>query len=493
LSQGMKENGAHTRSDRQRVQGQEPSSIGSSSLSCEGRRASEGDTTVSPRKLLFSSRLEQLRFSAVKRRFILILILGPLVYMLRWQRQWQPRDFNLFPLVEDSQFEDTQSENFPVRKPVSTAPYSQHMKPDTAANYSRVAAVKDAATGRYLDKKMTRPRAKQKKQPFSVTYYTYARPDRVGACLQDMLQGHAYAWHQKTTYGGACINHTTHPERHKSVQEMIEALGLSSELRFACPPPGQESTSDFPQLNDTHFILPTALYRRKDAKTFNPRWLAFMRKKVRKAWNDHHGTKGGATHKTPSEAAQLAVHIRRGDVEPCNKNSKRFLPNSHYIDLIRKYLCEKKNSLPAESKVNITIFSEKNAGIEGWDDLRNALEEHKALATYNFALDTDIIDTFRRLVSADAIILSLSSFSLTGAVLNFKQDKPSPFNEIVYTPFWHAPLNSWTAVSHAQLIKTQREIQRLAQVSGCSSDTPITAWVGRGPLRKRPPTKRECD
>jgi hypothetical protein len=403
---------------------------------CEGQRSPRTGGGATTQKMTFSSGLSKLQRSVAKRRMGLILVLGPLVYMFRFLKL---PSFDLNPSLHS------------------------------------------------VDKRWVR-------EPFSITYYTYARPDRVGACLQDMLQGHAYAWHANQTYGGACINHTKHPERHQSLQKVIAALGLTSDLPLACPPPGQESTTDFPQLNDTHFILPTTVYRRKDTKIFSPQWLAYVRQKVRKAWYDYYATEGGTNHSTPSTAIQLAVHIRRGDVQPCNKNRERFLPISHYIDLIRTYLCEKKHSLPAESKVNITIFSEKKAGIEGWDGLRVVLEENKALATYNFALDTNIIDAFRHFVSADAIILSVSSFSLMGAVLNFKQGSPSPFNEIVYTPFWHAPLDSWTVVSHSQLIKTQREIQRLAYISGCSNDTSDnTALIGRDFFQKGHTSKAECE
>jgi hypothetical protein len=382
--------------------------------------------------MTFSSRLEQIRVSGIKRRFGLISIFG--LFMLRVHCHLPSRDFNLFLRFEDNQFDDIQdTEHF------STASYSGVRETDSQ--------VAEPISG----------------EPITVTYYTLARIDRVGACLQDMLQGHAYAWREKQVYGGACINHTAHPERHKSLQKVTAALGLSSELPLACPPPGQESA-------DAHVILPAKLYRRKDAKLFSPRWLAYMRQKVRKAWNDYHAAEVGSKNRALSTAVQLAVHIRRGDVQPCNKNSLRFLPNSHYIDLIRKYLTDIKSSLPVQSKVDITIFSEKNAGIEGWDGLREALEENKALATYSFALDTDIIDVFRRLVSADAIILSISSFSLTGAVLNFKQENPSPVNKIVYTPFWRDPLDPWTVVSQSQLNKTERDIHRIAELSGCSSD-----------------------
>lgn len=190
--------------------------------------------------------------------------------------------------------------------------------------------------------------------------YSNLRGDRSGSAILDMMYAHAYSYIAGNTYGGACSDgafptYTTVPKRYYDTAMLIELLGLSEELKLACP------TS-----NSTTRIMGDKEYRKIGMPEA---WLNFMKNKTRQAdW--FQGAQEGQ-HK-------IAVHIRRGDVDPCYKfalgHYSRYLPNSYYMALIEKY--RKEGS-------QVTIFSESKS-FESF-----ALFQAKG---YNVKLDGNITD-----------------------------------------------------------------------------------------------------
>jgi hypothetical protein len=134
-----------------------------------------------------------------------------------------------------------------------------------------------------------------------------------------------------------------------------------------------------------------------------------------------------STPKPVIEDIDIAIHIRRGDVNTCVANgcsdfAKRFTDNAKYITLIQAL----KIHFPTKK---IHIFSEGN------------LEDFKefGLSEENFKLNLDVIETFHSLVCAKILVIANSSFSYSSAILN---------DNIVYymddfLRFWHKPLNNW--------------------------------------------------
>lgn len=123
-----------------------------------------------------------------------------------------------------------------------------------------------------------------------------------------------------------------------------------------------------------------------------------------------------STPKPNIENIDIAIHIRRGDVNSSCKG--RYTPNSYYNEII-KFLNKK------YPEYSITIFSE---GIR--DDFDDFVGKNLI-----FKLNLNIEETFHSLVSAKILVTAKSSFSYSAAILNS--------NTIYYIDFWHKPLKHW--------------------------------------------------
>jgi hypothetical protein len=248
-----------------------------------------------------------------------------------------------------------------------------------------------------------------------VVYYSRARPDRSGAAIQDMLMCHAYAFARNATYGGACGEVT--PYR-KEQEYLLSTIGLTSILPFACPT--QESlTSRVSIIVDwTEYLL-----TKEDTSVWTPEWLKNIRQHIRYYYPPP------SSQNMTNPQFTIAVHIRRGDVNPCCW-PRRYLPNSHYLRLIEKYV----NAANAHNaNPRVVIFSESES-FESLDVFANM--------GYELILDGDVGDVWKTIMVADVIILSKSSFSYVPAALSFS----SPGDKrtfVVYTEFWHKPLPGW--------------------------------------------------
>mmetsp|Transcript_9704 Transcript_9704/g.17669 ORF Transcript_9704/g.17669 Transcript_9704/m.17669 type:complete len:318 (-) Transcript_9704:47-1000(-) len=252
-----------------------------------------------------------------------------------------------------------------------------------------------------------------------VKIYSNARPDRSGAFLQDMLFAHAYAFSKNYTYGGCC--ESGEPATYRNdVQKLIDVLGLQNVLRFACPGPSDESAQ----------IVDRLVYYNQDTGVWTHQWLSHMQNLVH--------------YNTSMPPLPMAIHIRRGDVDVCDTdNGFRYLPNSHYLRLIDMYR--------PSPNTPVHIFSETTSS-ESWDDFRR--DENIFLE-----LDAPIEKVYVALATAEILVMSKSSFSLNVGMLNNHQ--------VIYTPFWHKPLQHWNIVSPEIMSETNFEMLRLKEKMGC--------------------------
>ena len=127
------------------------------------------------------------------------------------------------------------------------------------------------------------------------------------------------------------------------------------------------------------------------------------------------------TSKPVIEKVDIAIHIRRGDVN-MKKYPGRYTSNSYYNKII-KFLNYK------YPDYNIVIFSE--GSIENFNDLNGK--------NLSFRLNKSIEETFHSFVSAKVLVTAKSSFSYSAAILNS--------NEIYYSDFWHKPFKNWKKIS----------------------------------------------
>ena len=121
----------------------------------------------------------------------------------------------------------------------------------------------------------------------------------------------------------------------------------------------------------------------------------------------------------------IAIHIRRGDVNP-NKYPSRFISNEHYVQLLKKMNLD--NSV-------IHIFSE--GSVKDFEDIITNFPESKFVMHIN----ENIQMSFHHMVMADVLIVAKSSFSYCAGLLN---ENTKIANLI--TNWWHKPLKSWKKV-----------------------------------------------
>ena len=149
-----------------------------------------------------------------------------------------------------------------------------------------------------------------------------------------------------------------------------------------------------------------------------------------------------------SEVFRLAVHVRRGELFAVDGH--RMLPNSYYVstalrfqEILRRLeipcVCELYTEV-ATKAFDITPqhhgINERISANVAIDPAMSRLEDFDAIPNLVRFINTDPIDTLRRMATADALILSRSSFSYIAAVL-------SQNCIVLYYPFWHAPMEDW--------------------------------------------------
>jgi hypothetical protein len=253
----------------------------------------------------------------------------------------------------------------------------------------------------------------KKRATSSSVFYSVARTDRSGATINDMLLALAYGHARNMTYGGACyVKPMTFngPQRQAEKLELIRALGLQDVLIFACPE------------NKTEIVDPNKYKSQRDT-LFSTEFIDWLRSQVQYPAVPH----GGAV-----------VHIRRGDVDPCNKWKDRYLPSSYYLEVLKRHV---------PPGVPVTIFSE-SASFEPWDDFLRL--DHK------LQLDSDVAELWRAVLTAKYVVLSVSSFATLPAVLNANAT-------VVYPPSWMAiPVSNWISVEESILARGRRSRKELA-------------------------------
>jgi len=268
--------------------------------------------------------------------------------------------------------------------------------------------------------------------------YSHARRDRSGAALQDMMQAHATAWRTNhTSYGGACISPEYPAPFALQLEQLLDATGLSRIFRFACPDDKKDGTT-------TTMIWEYSVYVRRDTAV----WTSDWRKHVRSFLKPHLVGK-----EDNNKGDETAVHVRRGDVHLCNTDTSfRYLPNSHYLQLLREYYHP---TMTAAAAAAIIIYSETQS-VESWEEFVAACRAEDYPC--NLQLDTNVVKVWQGLVTADTIVLSKSSLSLTAAAL------AAPSATVIYTPFWHEPLPHWTVTSRELAQQTLRDVKHLQQL-----------------------------
>jgi hypothetical protein len=222
------------------------------------------------------------------------------------------------------------------------------------------------------------PKSATKPEPFKTAteryFYSLLRSDRSGSAILDMICCHAYSYHNNATYGGAIGNNIPLIKTH---EKLIRTLGLSLSIIPAVP-----------SNDSSHVVLRPGVYRESglDGTLFTADYLQYLRSQ---------------TNYTESDI-DIAVHIRRGDVTPCNSKAHvafRYLPNSYYLDLIKQH---------AKPNSRVVIYSA--------DRSFESLNIFQKMG-YEIEVNGEVGDVWRGIVNAKVVIMSKSAFTYVPAML----------------------------------------------------------------------------
>jgi hypothetical protein len=149
---------------------------------------------------------------------------------------------------------------------------------------------------------------------------------------------------------------------------------------------------------------------------------------------------------------RVAVHVRRGDLAPLQYDD-RMLPNAYFIQVAQQ-VAQTLNELEIEFQIELYtevpdrsfIVTPDHHGIEHrisapfvFDPESSRLDEFSVLPNLVPRLNGEAVDCLRGLATADVLVMSRSSFSYLGGILNRNC-------VVLHHPFWHSTPSPWLSV-----------------------------------------------
>ncbi|MFZ4116209.1 MAG: hypothetical protein ACOYK6_05740 [Chthoniobacterales bacterium] len=156
---------------------------------------------------------------------------------------------------------------------------------------------------------------------------------------------------------------------------------------------------------------------------------------------------------SPSSLFRITIHVRRGELFAVD--SYRMLPNSYYINMVHKIIeVLNKLGIPFVCELHTEMPSKTFAVTPSHDGIDHRIQqpviitkEMSEITDFDIIpnlqkwINHDPIETLRSFATADLLIISRSSFSYLGAILNKR-------GIIVYHPFWCAAPLEWLDATH---------------------------------------------
>jgi hypothetical protein len=266
-------------------------------------------------------------------------------------------------------------------------------------------------------------------------FYTTRRIDRMGSALMAALLAHAFSFYFHRTFGGLCgPDPIGEPflSRTKKQATMLKWLGLQNEISISGKCPSKTNTSAI-VLSEAQFYSTGG-----GAKLWTPDWINYIKQRMLSKPR----TKSSDNGTSPT----LVVHIRRGDVVPCNNYTKdRYLPNSHYVALIKKY----------QTKKHRVIVHSERESYENWTDF-------EGFDRLQLKLNSTLEEAWQDMLEADIFIMSISSFSIIPAVLTSATTIVRPDGTwIPRLPHWVTVDRSLSKASKAKMMKLREGCTKL--------------------------------
>jgi hypothetical protein len=239
----------------------------------------------------------------------------------------------------------------------------------------------------------------------NISFAIMHRRDRSGAAIGGMLRALAYSFQHGLHFIGVCKVKVSFSQ--KDTPKLLQAMGIDHLFPFwkHCSKTNNDTFHllDFNNMGgDDMATLVTPNFRKYllSQSAFSNYTHSITTNKDREDRDDDN--KVSHSH-DPQRPLTVAVHIRRGDVHPCSFTRGRYLPNSHYLRIIERYV------KPISSdNVNITIYGQAESYESYTPDF----------APYNVVLESDFRTVWWALATADIAILSKSSFSFAPALFN---------------------------------------------------------------------------
>lgn len=130
-------------------------------------------------------------------------------------------------------------------------------------------------------------------------------------------------------------------------------------------------------------------------------------------------------YREPNDRLSVAVHIRRGDVGTNPALHIRHTSNENVFATVQSVVAA---LIASRAPYQLHIISEGDQSSFG------RLAELEA----KWHLECTPIEAIDRLIRADILVMSKSSFSYAAALLSA--------GIVIYEPFWHSPLTNWIAL-----------------------------------------------
>ncbi len=194
-------------------------------------------------------------------------------------------------------------------------------------------------------------------------------------------------------------------------------------------------------------------------------------------------------HYRGSDVFRLAIHVRRGDLFAIY--SDWMLPNSYFVACILRFqralrrldipfVCELYTEV-ASTTFEVTgdrhgIYDRLSEPVTFTPEM-NHLEDFDGVPNLERYANLDTVETMRRMATADALILSHSSFSYLPALFHAN-------GVVVYHPYWRSPMKDWFVSDDAGAFPEADLLARLEswkRASGAGSSMIETGR--RAPLR----------
>jgi hypothetical protein len=354
------------------------------------------------------------------------------------------------PLVVSDSWRQAGDRRDPVRQPLATA-RATAAPTWSPGNATATTTMKAKTTNPLVDTVMAAVEAYSNQ---SRVFYSVARTDRSGSSIRDMVVALAYGYAQGGSgggslleYGGACYVKpipVNAPKRQAEKVSLIASLGLQHVLKFACP-------DDY---TGRQMVLPSR-YMNRRTELVTPEFAEWLRSLRRTSNKDTSTTK---SHSNGAVEAAV-VHIRRGDVDPCQYRD-RYLPSSYYVDVLDKYV---------PTNVPVTIYSESSS-FESWGDFALLMRQGAAPSrNYTLRLDTSAAEVWEAVASARYVVMSMSSFAYVPALVNSLGANAT----IVYAPTWMmVPMPTWIRANDDIVARSRIEIVTLV-AERCSKYTSV--------------------